>query len=165
MLVPALKMTAVSERRIDKAIRGTETVNTRIVTQGPAVMAVLTDRLEHAVSDEFKAGTDKHGESHDKTGATLGTLKKHTGGLEGYVEMEGAASLVEFGSKAHKIKAHDDGYLHFKGEDGWARVKEVDHPGYKGDDFAGRALDDVHAEEVLTAFFSDALMSAFEEEI
>jgi len=95
-------------------------------------MALAIDRLsaeaENAIRQEFIAGTDSQGVSHNKTGQTLETLKAEVDGLQAIISMGRGGPYVEFGSVPHDIP----------NAFGWGIT--VHHPGYVGDDFMGRAI-------------------------
>jgi hypothetical protein len=120
----------------------------RMDAQGLLETQALVDRLaidlESHIRAEFEAGTDKLGRSHNKTGATLETLRARTEGMHARIEMAGGAPFVQWGTPPHLIAPRNATALHWSGSDGGdVFAHQVQHPGYRGDDFLGRAMEDV----------------------
>lgn len=118
-----------------------------------AELALFAEVLKEAWAKEFKAGTNSKGQSHDapgwnKTGRTLGSLELRVMGRSATIKMGYGAVYVEYAQPPHWIEAKPGHYLHWQEETGIGVIedhyaKKVWHPGWKGDDFVGRAVRDV----------------------
>lgn len=87
---------------------------------------------------------------------TIDTTELHVMGMSATIIWRGGAPFVEYRQPRHPITAtNDSGYLTFKGDEGWARVHEVDHPGYAGDPFVERAVHSVEFAQALGMVLSD----------
>lgn len=65
-------------------------------------------------------------------------------GTEVYVYSTHPASIyVLKGTKPHDINYPQPTAINFKGKIGWRTVSVVHHPGYRGDDFLGKAMREV----------------------
>lgn len=149
---------------LERYMQGMARIDARLNAATISAVTTVTAQLRVALGREFVAGRDSAGQSHNKTGATLSTLDSQVAGFIGRVTMDRGAVFVQYGSRAHIIRARTD-FLVFQGRKGnWVRKKDVLHPGYKGDDFAGRAIATVMALDalavavgrVLTSFFGEA---------
>lgn len=133
----------------------------RLVIETERDVAVLAEAVAAAMSRQFEAGTDKHGVSHNKTGATLRTLRVHLMGATAVISMGCGAVFVEYGTKPHVIEARPGGALHWTegGQDFFAR--SVHHPGSAADDFVGRAIDEVEAGTALAQVLEHFSIASF----
>jgi hypothetical protein len=61
----------------------------------------------------------------------------------------------------HTIKAHGDGWLVFKGSEGWVKTHEVHHPGYRGDPYVERSIGHLALDRVAAHIVSAAYASLF----
>jgi hypothetical protein len=106
-------------------------------------IAVIAEHLEKRIREEF-APHDRTGKVETEPGHvhTINTLKVEVHGLTAEITMGGGAVYVEFGSAPHVIEAKKGGALHWMegGEDRYQEI--VHHPGYVGDPFMRRALED-----------------------
>lgn len=114
-----------------------------LLRAGESQAVLIAEELNKNIKIEFERGTDKHGVSHNKTGWTLGTFHVEPHPLGAFVVGEGAASLVEFGSRAHEIVPKSaDGWLMFETADGnFVKTKHVNHPGVAPDPYVERAIE------------------------
>ncbi|MGH2449253.1 MAG: hypothetical protein ACRDFS_11720 [Chloroflexota bacterium] len=106
-------------------------------------------RLKSLIREEFQP--------HNNTGASIKTLSVRTSAMVVRITMGGGMPYVEDGFPPHVIPARTEKLqgserripLHWEegGQDYFAM--SVDNPGYKGDDFVGRALDRLDINEVM----------------
>lgn len=115
----------------------------RLVLETQAEIEVLAQAVAAAMSRQFQTGTDKQGRSHNKTGETLKTLHVSIRGTTAVISMGRGAVFVQYGSKPHVIEARPGGTLRWQEDGRTFYARRVNHPGYKGDDFVGRALEEV----------------------
>lgn len=87
---------------------------------------------------------------HFKTGALFQSLYNRgvTGGRAVGHDPSRAphAMFVIFGTRPHVIKPNKKKALRWVGPGGFVFAKKVNHPGYRGDDYMGRAKDDAIAQ-------------------
>lgn len=96
---------------------------------------------------------------HSKSGKMEHNLYKKIKGLEGEVGIDddgmmqkwrgkkiNYALFVHFGSREHEIKPKDKKALRWVSDGKFKFAKKVHHPGYKGDPFLYKALDDTSKE-------------------
>ena len=98
--------------------------------------------LSQVAYDSAQKGADRH----TKTGALVQSLynKKITGGRSVGHDPGRApqAAFVNFGTRPHTIGPSKKKALRWAGPNGFIFAKLVNHPGYIGDDYIGKAKDD-----------------------
>jgi hypothetical protein len=60
------------------------------------------------------------------------------------------AIYLELGTVPHEIRGRNGGYLHFRGNRGWVKVRKVNHPGTRGTKVLGDALVSVVGSAAIT---------------
>src|SRR5215471_15343180 len=96
------------------------------------VRALATDAAR-AIRTEFAP--------HDRTGATLRTLRVTDRGGQAEITMGGGAPYVEAGTRAHPIlPTRPGGRLRFETAGGIVFARRVQHPGTEADPFMERAM-------------------------
>jgi hypothetical protein len=144
-----LGFAAESKMRLRELLTRFGRVDRELVLGTEMEVALLAHEVAAAMHREF--------EPHDRTGKdsdpaeykagyehTIDTLKVDLMGMTALISMRGGAAFVEYGSRPHVIEASPGKSLAWKeAGGGWRYAKRVFHPGYKGDDFVGRAIKDV----------------------
>lgn len=156
------EMTPESVGRLRKLIVGlrTDFLNALGISSHAASMA-LAEKLLANMQREFIAG------GHDKSASTesnpLGRtptvkdVEMHPTAFGASCSMGGAASLIQFGSAPHIINARNGPFLVFEGREGnLVRTSQVSHPGYAGDDFLGRAVEELDLSDFAVRVVGDA---------
>lgn len=140
----SIGLTPESIKALDQLGKEVGRLEVELRLETEAEVAALAEALKERMAEQFKAGTDKHGRSHDKTGYSLSTLKLTLLGTSAVIKMGGGAVYVEYGTRPHVITASPGKTLHWVDEGGQDHfAKSVNHPGSAADDFVGRAIHDI----------------------
>lgn len=141
-----------SVSRLRTAFGSLATLEAEIVAGTPAAVALLAHEVAAAVEHEFRPhdrGPFRPGD--DRHVRTIDTIRVTEAGMAAVVSMGGGSPYVEFGSAPHVIQAKNANALHWHVAGSHFFAHTVHHPGYRGDPFLERSIEDVRDVAILNA--------------
>ncbi len=123
-------------------IIGTDAVKSELLAMPDKLRREVVLKMSQIAYDSARAGADKH----TNTGALVQSLYNRTipNGREVGHDPERAphAIFVAFGTRPHTIRPKNKKALRWSAGGKFAFAKQVNHPGYPGDNWMVRAADD-----------------------
>ena len=137
-------MVEITITGVDETIKKLKRIGSRATAQ-----KVIAEATHYAHEETLKGAS-----THHRTGTLENNISMRVHPLEGRVEIEDRgmmvswkgrrvnyAAFVLFGARPHKIMPKNRKALRWTKGGAFAFAKSVQHPGYRGDDFIGRAAD------------------------
>jgi hypothetical protein len=160
LLVIDIAMSPLSLRSIAGIKHGFHSIFGRaVMTSLHSQTFALAEVLNRNVKRQFVLGTDKYGQSHNKTGFTLSTFRVESSPTGAFVIGEGGADIVETGQPAHRIDASGASPLAWEGGGfgpGMHYARSVWHPRVAPDPYVERAIAETSLDGFGVQIVSDA---------
>lgn len=129
--------------RLRSAISAVKSQLVRDLTlKAHAESRALAEQMERLFKEEYIRGGHNNRTDEERQGhaPAINDTEVYSSAFGAVCSLGPVWRLLQFGWRKHTIRAKNAPYLHFKGSRGWAQVKQVENPGYAGDDMAGRVF-------------------------